>query len=537
MIFKSKYPDVEIPNVSLPELVLGKIAEYGDRPALIDGPSGRTLTHAQVAEGVKRVAAGLAKRGFGKGDTLAIYAPNLPEYALAFLGTAAAGGTCTTANPLYTPDELAFQISDSGATLLVTVPPLLEAAKAGAEKSGRIQEIFVFGEAEGATPFAALLAADPAGAPQVEIDPAEDVVALPYSSGTTGKPKGVMLTHRNLVANICQTENLDETDDHEVLIGVLPFFHSYGMTVIMAASLTRGATIVTMPRFDLEGFCGLIQKHEVTLSYVVPPILVGLAKHPVVDNYDLSSLKFLNSGAAPLGEDLARAVEQRIGCVVKQGYGLTETSPVTHTTPYAKGVPIKVEAVGVAIPNTECKILDIASGEEVGPDVQGELYIRGPQVMKGYLNNPQATEECLDKDGWLRTGDVATIDEDGYYRIHDRLKEFIKYKGFQVAPAELEDYLMGHPAVADAAVVPSPDEEAGEVPKAFIVVKPGVLDGRPADEVAAEIQAYIAAKVAPHKKLRLIEFIDEVPKSASGKILRRFLVQRERERVAAEQGH
>jgi acyl-CoA synthetase (AMP-forming)/AMP-acid ligase II len=535
MIFKSKYPDVEIPNLSLPEFVLGRMAEYGDRPALIDGPSGRTLTYPQVAQGVRRVAAGLAERGFARGETLALYSPNLPEYALAFLGTAAVGGTCTTANPLYTPDELALQITDSGARFLVTVPPLLEAAKAGAEKSGRIDEIFVFGEAAGATPFAALLASDPAGAPRVECDPKNDVVALPYSSGTTGKPKGVMLTHRNLVANICQTENLDDVDDHETLIGVLPFFHSYGMTVIMAASLVRGSTVITMPRFDLEGFCGLIQKHKVTIGFVVPPILVGLAKHPVVGQFDLSSLKFLNSGAAPLGEDLARAVEQRLGCVVKQGYGLTETSPVTHTSPFAKDVAIKVETVGVAIPNTECKILDLATGEEVGPNVQGELYIRGPQVMKGYLNNPEATDECLDADGWLRTGDVATIDEDGYYRIHDRLKEFIKYKGFQVAPAELEDYLMGHPAVADAAVVPSPDEDAGELPKGFIVLKPGALDGRPADQVAAEIQAYIAAKVAPHKKLRLVEFIDEIPKSASGKILRRFLVERERERVKAEQ--
>ncbi|HVS63470.1 MAG TPA: AMP-binding protein [Thermoanaerobaculia bacterium] len=536
MIFKSKFPDVEIPDQSLPDFVLGKMAELGDRAAFIDGPSGRTLTYDQVAQGIRRVAASLAKRGFGPGDTFAIYSPNVPEYALAFLGTAAAGGTCTTANPLYTPDELAFQITDSGARYLLTVPPLLEAAKAGAEKSGRIDEIFVFGEAEGATPFAALLASDPADAPGGDCDPANDVVALPYSSGTTGKPKGVMLTHRNLVANICQIEDLDDVDDHETLIGVLPFFHSYGMTVIMAASLCRGSTVVTMPRFDLEGFCGLIQKHRVTVGFVVPPILVGLAKHPVVDQYDLSSLKFLNSGAAPLGEDLAVAVKQRIGCVVKQGYGLTETSPVTHTTPFEEGAEVKVEAVGVAIPNTECKILDLETGEEVGPNTQGELYIRGPQVMKGYLNNEEATDECLDADGWLRTGDVATVDDDGDYRIHDRLKEFIKYKGFQVAPAELEDYLMGHPSVADAAVVPSPDEEAGEVPKGFVVLKPGALDGRPADQVAADIQSYIAAKVAPHKKLRLVEFIDEVPKSASGKILRRFLVERERERVRAEQG-
>jgi acyl-CoA synthetase (AMP-forming)/AMP-acid ligase II len=530
MIFKSPFPDVEIPNLSLPDYLMRETAGYGSRKALIDGPSGRSYTYDQLREYIRRTAAGLQARGFGHGQTLAIYSPNVPEYAFAFFGTALAGGTCTTANPLYTPGELAFQIKDAGARLLVTVPPLLEAARAAAELAAdegqKVDEIFVFGEAPGATPFAALLATDPATLRPVAIDPAEDVIALPYSSGTTGKPKGVMLTHRNLVANICQTHDLDEVDDHETLIGVLPFFHSYGMTVIQAASLSRGSTVITMPRFDLDEFCRLIQDHKVTIGYVVPPILVGLAKHPNVSNYDLSSLKFLNSGAAPLGLDLAQAVKDRLHCVVKQGYGLTETSPVTHTSPYPDR--IKVDTVGVSIPNTECKIIDIVSGKELGPNEQGELYIRGPQVMKGYLNNREATDECLSADGWLRTGDVATVDEEGYYRIHDRLKEFIKYKGFQVAPAELEDYLMGHPAIADAAVVPSPDEEAGEVPKGFIVLKPEARRAKSDQELIEDIQAYIAAKVAPHKKLRRVEFVELIPKSASGKILRRVLVEQER---------
>jgi len=523
MIFRSPYPDVEIPERSLPSFVLERVPELADRPALVDGPSGRTLTYAQLDEAVRRCAAGLRSRGFARGDVFAIFSPNVPDFAVAFLGVGMAGGVSTTVNPLYTVSELARQLCDSGARFLLTASPGLEVALAAAREA-QLEEVFVLGSREGATPFAELLGADPADAEEPLIDPKRDLVALPYSSGATGRPKGVMLTHHNLVSNICQCRNLESQEDHETLIGLLPFFHIYGMSVIMSGALSRGSTVVCMPRFDLDDFLRAIERHRVTIAYVVPPIVLALTKYASVGDYDISSLKFINSGAAPLGEDLAAACAARTRCVVKQGYGMTETSPVTHMCPYPG--EIDVASVGIVVPNTECRIVDVATGKDLGRNERGELWVRGPQVMKGYLNPPDATQECLDGDGWLRTGDIAMVDDEGRFRVVDRLKEFIKYKGYQVAPAELEDLLMAHEAVEDAAVVPSPDDEAGELPKAFIVRRPG------AEIDAEEIKRYVAERVAPYKKLRLVEFIDEIPKSASGKLLRRVLVEREREAAA-----
>ncbi len=519
MIFRSPYPEVSIPAVSLPSVVLGEAVERGARPALIDGPSGRTLTYAQLYQGVQAVAAGLAARGFSKGDVFAIFSPNLPEYAVAFQAVAQLGGIVTTVNPLYTREELAFQLKDSGARMLLTVPPFVETARAAAEEAG-VEAVFVFGGAAGATPFAELLQAS-GRPPAVEIDPAEDLVALPYSSGTTGLPKGVMLTHRNLVANLLQMAGTGHfIRPEDVVMGVLPFFHIYGMTVILNAAVYVGATIVTLPRFDLEQFLGVIQKYRVTVANLVPPIVLGLAKHPLVEKYDLSSLRLIISGAAPLGADVAEACAQRVGCDVEQGYGLTETSPVTHVNLLN---PDNHASIGPLVPNTECKIVDTVTDQELGPNERGEVWVRGPQVMKGYWNNPEATAATLDAEGWLHTGDVGYVDEDGFFYIVDRVKELIKYKGFQVAPAELEAVLLTHPAVADAAVIPSPDEEAGEVPKAFVVRK---------DEVSADaLLTFVAERVAPYKKVREVEFVDQIPKSPSGKILRRVLVERERGRA------
>jgi acyl-CoA synthetase (AMP-forming)/AMP-acid ligase II len=518
VIFRSPFPEVTVPDVSVTSLVLQRALELGDKPALVDGPSGRALTYRQLADAVRQTAAGLARRGLRKGDVLAIYSPNLPEYAIAFHAVASIGGVNTTVNPLYTADELAYQLNDAAARYLVASPQCLDKALEAARKS-TVQEVFVFGEAAGATPFASLLH-DGGQPPEVPIDPGQDLVVLPYSSGTTGLPKGVMLTHRNLVANMSQFGPIQVVDDHETIVAVLPFFHIYGMVVIMNMGLHVGATIVTMPRFELEPFLQLLQDYRVTLAYLVPPIVLALAKHPAVDNYDLSALKTVFSGAAPLGENVAQDCAERLGVEVKQGYGLTETSPVTHSNPAGRNRP---GSVGVLVPNTECKVVDLASGRELGPNETGEFWIRGPQVMKGYLNRPDATAETIDGEGWLHTGDLGYADEDGYFYIVDRAKELIKYKGLQVAPAELEAVLLSHPAVADAAVVPVPDEEAGEVPKAYVVMK-----GQAGPE---EIMAFVAERVAPFKKVRRLEVVDQIPKSASGKILRRVLVERERERA------
>ena len=518
MIYRGPEPDVEIPDVDVTAYVLEHAAERAGKPALVDGPSGRTMSYGDLVESVRALAAGLAARGFGKGDVLAVYIPNLPEYAVVFHGVAAAGGRCTTMNPLYTAGELAHQLEDSGARFMVTAGPMLATAREAAERSG-VDELFVVGQADGATPFTALLG-DPAEAPEVEIDPAEDLAVLPYSSGTTGLPKGVMLTHRNLVANLAQNEAVFPIAQDDTVIGVLPFFHIYGMVVIMNLGLRSGATIVTMPRFELDQFLELIERHRVTRAYVVPPIALALAKHPAVEGRDLSSLDTIMSGAAPLGGELAEQVAARLGCTVVQGYGLTETSPVTHVIrPHGENRP---GSIGQALPSTECRLVDPDTGADVEAGERGELWIRGPQVMKGYLNNEEATRNTIDADGWLHTGDVATVDEEGYFSIVDRLKELIKYKGFQVAPAELEALLITHPEVQDVAVVGVPDEECGEVPKAFVV---------PAGEAVDE-QALIdwcGERVAPQKKVRLVEALDAIPKSPSGKILRREL----RERVRA----
>jgi acyl-CoA synthetase (AMP-forming)/AMP-acid ligase II len=517
MIFRGPYPTVTIPEISFTELVLGRARELGSKPALIEGPTGRVITYSQLADSINQVAAGLDQRGFKKGDVFGILSPNVPEYAIIFHAVASVGGINTPVNPLYTEDEVAHQLKDAGARFLVTVPSCIDKARDAARKAS-VEELFVFGEAEGATPFTSLFAKN-SQAPEVKINPKEDLVALPYSSGTTGLPKGVMLTHHNLVSNIRQMEGLDYFTGNDTLICVLPLFHIYGLVVILNMGLYVGATIVTLPRFDLEQFLKCIDDYKVTLAHLVPPVVLALSKSPVVDNFNLSTLGTIFSGAAPLDESLTRACMARLNCQIRQGYGMTETSPVTHSSP-SDPAQVKFGSVGVCAPNTECKIIDLETAVPLGPNQEGEICVRGPQIMKGYLNRAEATAQTIDAEGWLHTGDIGYANDDHHFFIVDRAKELIKYKGFQVPPAELEAILLSHQAIADAAVVPFPDDEAGEVPKAFVVLR--------GEATADEILTFVAERVAPYKKIRSVEFIDKIPKSASGKILRRILVDRDR---------
>ena len=384
----------------------------------------------------------------------------------------------------------------------------LETATAAIVDSA-VKEVYVIGDADGYASIGVL-----AGTPladQVPVD-LDDVVVLPYSSGTTGLAKGVMLTHRNLVSNIEQALAVLTMHEDDAFVAVLPFFHIYGMQVLMNFGLRSGATIVTMPRFDLELFLRLHQEHQLTCAFVAPPMVVALAKHPIVDNYDLSTLRWVLSAAAPLSADLAIECGQRLGCDVVQGYGMTELSPVSHITPPGM---FKPGSVGITVPNTEVKIVDPVTELPLGVDQDGEVWVRGPQVMKGYLNNEAATKSTIDDDGWLHTGDIGHIDADGHLFVVDRLKELIKYKGFQVPPAELEALLLTHPQIADAAVIGLPDDEAGEIPAAYVVLKQGQ------DTTAADIQRFVAEQVASYKQVRKLTFVDAIPKSASGKILRR----------------
>lgn len=524
MIITSPHPEIEIPRADLTAFVLRRVKDHPDKDALVCGASGNRYTYGALADAIRRAATGFAASGIRKGDVVGIVSPNIPEFAVAFFGLTMLGAIPSTVNPIATAEEIGAQFADSEAVAIVTIPMLFEKCQAAARLATTVRETYVFGSAdgpgEGAVPFASLLGFGD-NPPVVAIDPDNDVAVLPYSSGTSGIPKGVMLTHRNVVANLAQTQSDPPMlTDSDRVVAVLPFFHIYGMTVILAGGLAQGATIVSLPRFDLEQFLALVQTHRITYANVVPPIVLALAKHPLVDKYDLSSLRSVFSGAAPLGDDLASACAARVGARVRQGYGLTETSPVTHFHPNESDI-VEHASVGPLVANTEARIIDPQSGVDVPRGERGELWIRGPQVMKGYFNKPEATAMCMTPDGWFKTGDVAIADEKGWFRIVDRVKELIKYKGLQVAPAELEAVLLSHPSIADAAVIPVPDDDAGEIPKAFVVVRAPLTE--------EEVMAYVAERVSSYKKVRRVEFTDSIPKSPSGKILRRLLVDRERQ--------
>ncbi|OLZ71545.1 4-coumarate--CoA ligase family protein [Streptomyces sp. IMTB 2501] len=522
-MFRSEYADV--PPVELPihEAVLGHAADFGERPALIDGTDGTTLTYAQVNRFHRRISAGLADAGVRKGDVLALHSPNTIAFPAAFYAATRAGASVTTVHPLATPEEFAKQLGDSGARWIVTVSPLLGTARRAAELAGGVKEIFVCDSASGHRSLIDMLATT-APEPQHAFDPAEDIAALPYSSGTTGVPKGVMLTHRQIATNLAQLEPAVTMAPGERILAVLPFFHIYGLTALMNAPLRKGATIVVLPRFDLETFLASIENHRITGLYVAPPIVLALAKHPAVTRYDLSSLKYVLSAAAPLDAQLARACAERLGLPpIGQAYGMTELSPGTHVVPLDRLHDAPAGTVGRLVAGTEMRIVSLDDpGKDLGTGESGEILIRGPQVMKGYLGRPDATAAMIDADGWLHTGDVGHVDADGWLFVVDRVKELIKYKGFQVAPAELEALLLTHPGIADAAVIGSYNEDGNEVPHAFVVRRREAAD----DLTENEILLYVAERVAPYKRVRRITFIDTVPRAASGKILRRRLRER-----------
>ena len=516
MSFRSRYPAADIPAVDLTTFVLGASDDADDHPALVDAVTGRGLSFGELRTQVRRLAAGLSWR-IGKADVVAIWAPNVPEYAVVFHAVLSLGAVLTTINPAYTSQEAAYQLRDAGSKLLITSAALSARALEAVDASGLTIDVMTIDPAPGLRSLeSAAVDADP---PPVDIDPDVDIAVLPYSSGTTGLAKGVMLTHRNLVANLQQISAL-ELAELPALVGVLPFFHIYGMTAIMNLGLLRRATVVTLPRFELESFLKVLQDWPIPVAHIVPPIAVALAKHPVVDRYDLSGVKWLFSGAAPLGAELTAAIRTRLGITTRQGYGLTETSPAAYYTPPGDE---RDGTVGLLVPGTECRIVCTATGRVLECHQRGEVLIRGPQVMKGYWNNAEATAATIDSDGWLHTGDIGLIDDEGYLTVVDRLKELIKVKGYQVAPAELESLLLEHPQISDVAVIPVADKEAGEVPKACVVVK-GPL-------TAGEVMDFISPRVAHYKRLRHVEFLETIPKSPSGKILRRLLVERERTRA------
>ena len=529
MSFTSPYPDVDIPTTSVYEYLFGNLDDAdADSTALVDATSGSETSYRDTVAQIDAFAGALADRGIAVGDVVGLLAPNSTAFAVAFHGILRAGATATTINVLFTAKDIVKQLTDSKATMLVTVGRLLPQAKEAAAAVGLPDDRLVVLDGADGHPSAADLLGAGATPPEVSFDPATHLAVLPYSSGTTGNPKGVMLTHRNLVANIAQIRAAQDVEADDAVIAFLPFFHIYGMTVLLNAVLRARARLVMMPSFDLEQFLANTQQHKVTVAFIAPPVAVALAKHPLVDRYDLSTLRAVLSGAAPLDEDLGLAVADRIGCPVVQGYGMTELSPVSHCTPFDGGKQLvgsaaPIGAAGWTAANSESKLIDPDTGDEIdiparGLSETGELWFKGPNVMAGYLGNESATQDTIDEDGWLRTGDLARVDSSGCVYIVDRLKELIKYKGYQVPPAELEAVLLTHPAIADAAVIGVRDTESGEeVPKAFVVKQSD------AELTEAEVLEFVAGEVAPYKKVRQVAFIDAIPKSASGKILRKDL--------------
>jgi acyl-CoA synthetase (AMP-forming)/AMP-acid ligase II len=507
----SQAPYEEFP---LPELLRRSAERFGDKPALI-GADGTTRTYRELWSYARKVAHLLQDHGIGKGDKVGIISPNHVDYAPVFHGILLAGATVTTLNPLYREREIQHQLDDAEAVALFVFSPMAAPVEAARQNLPRLRNTWPIDS------LPDVLGGVSEEFRSVAIDAREDIAVLPYSSGTTGLPKGVMLTHYNLASNVKQLLALGTLTSDAVGLCVLPFFHIYGMTVLMNAGLALGTTGVVMMRFDLEQMLDLVGKHSITHLFLVPPALLAMAHVPDPSRFDTSSLELINSGAAPLPLEVAERVKSIYGCPVSQGYGLTETSPTTNTNPLER---IKVDTCGPPVSDTFEKIVSLDTGEELPVGEVGEVAVQGPQVMKGYWKRPEETSECLSEDGWLLTGDIGWLDEDGYLHILDRKKEMIKYKGYQVAPAELEALLHEHPAVLDVAVIPKPHLEGGEIPKALVVLREG------SQATPEELMSFVADKVAPYKKIREVEYLSVVPKTASGKILRRDLIERERSR-------
>jgi len=505
----SQAPYEEFP---LPELLRRSAERFGEKPALI-AADGATRTYRDLWSHARKVARFLQDHGIQKGDRVGIFSPNLVDYGAVFYGALLAGATVTTLNPLYREREIEHQLDDAEAVALFAFSPMIAPVQVASQNLPRLRHIWpienlpelVGGVSEEYQPVA--------------INAREDVAALPYSSGTTGLPKGVMLTHHNIAANVKQGLAVKQADSDSVSLCVLPFFHIYGMTVLLSIGVALGATGIVMMRFDLEQMLHLIGKYRITNVYLAPPAILAMTAVPDRSRFDTSSLRAIQSGAAPLPPEVGQRAKSIYGCVVSQGYGMTETSPAVNTNPFER---IKLESCGPPMADTFEKIVSLDTGQELPAGEVGELAVRGPQVMKGYWKRPQETSECLGEDGWLLTGDIGWLDEDGYLHLLERKKEMIKYKGYQVAPAELEAVLHEHPAVLDAAVIPKAHLESGEIPKAFVVLRQGF------EATHEELMAFVAERVAPYKKIREMEYVTEIPKSAAGKILRRELIEQER---------
>ena len=486
--------------------------------ALINGATNEAVLYRDLPYRIGAAARGFRALGVTRGTVVALHLPNCPEFLIAFNALAALGAVVTTSNPAYSPTELTHQFRDAGAALVLTLAGPLEAAARAAAEALRLPAAAVHTLGSPATAFLTADASAASGAlralPVIEaVDGPATLFALPYSSGTTGLPKGVALSHGNLTANLLQSSSCLPMAPSDAVLGVLPFYHIYGITCLMGLPLLQGASLVTLPKFEPQSFLGAIQRHRTTYLFVAPPIVAFLAKHPAVAAFDLAHVHTIFSGAAPLDMETQLAAEKRFpAAVVRQGYGMTEASPITHSE--RVGAERK-GSIGLPMPDTQCRVMSVGEApaeQPPGREHVGELQVRGPQVMMGYWQNAKATAETLLPGGWLRTGDLVYRDAEGFFYVVDRIKELIKVKGLQVAPAELEGLLLQHPLVYDCAVVGRPDERAGEAPVAFVVPKAAMLRamGNAAGAAALPeltgeaLKAFLVGKVAEYKMMCVV---------------------------------
>jgi acyl-CoA synthetase (AMP-forming)/AMP-acid ligase II len=507
------------------DVVLQSCRQNANKTALIDTSCNRRFTFAEYGSLVESLARGLIFAGLTPGEVVAIFLPNSWEFAITYHAATLAGGIPTLLNPSYREREIRYQLENSGAAFLITGAPLLENVNlAGLPALRRVFTTRSFnmqGQGAGCEDFATLLRPTSAKFPDAVQTSQETIAALPYSSGTTGLPKGVMLSHYNLVANVYQVlgPNAAMLTPNDVMLCFLPLYHIYGLTVALTLSLILGSTLVLMPRFDVQKLCALLLQEGVTMMPVVPPAINAFCQAAEAGIFPKNhKVRWIKCGAAPLAPELARRMANLTGISVVQGYGMTEASPVTHVGYIAPPEMNRPASIGQPLVLTDCRIVDL-DGNEAAPGEAGELVMRGPQIMLGYWRDPQATAAVL-RNGWYFSGDIVRCDADGFYYVLDRSKEMIKYKGFPVAPAEVESLLLEHPAVRDCGVVAKPDLDAGEIPCAFVVLRESFM---PSDALAKELCDFVADRLSRHKQPREVHFVDVVPRTPSGKILRREL--------------
>lgn len=510
---------IDYPEVPLFQLLSSSTRSYPDNVAV--SYQANHLTYSELDRLTNKFAHGLNDLGVKKGDRVLLLLPNSPEFVIAYYGILKVGGTVVPINPLNKGNELKHYLNDSEATVIITNKNCHPIVTEIENETGLKTVILTDTEGiEGTVSLKEILTKCPVNSLESALKPKEDVAVIGYTGGTTGLPKGVMLTHYNLVANAMQNAIWFNWDTQDIVVGLLPFYHSWGSCTCINSPIYAGARVILMTHFDAEELLMTIERERATVLYGAASMFIMLANNPMISKYNLSSLRCVKAGAMPIPPEVKERWEQVTGVKMILGYGLSEASPETHNCPPQR---VRIGTIGIPISDTEARIVDAETGKtELPPGQIGELIIKGPQVMKGYLNRPEDNKEAL-REGWLYTGDLAFVDEEGYFHIADRKKETIKYKGYTIAPAEVEAVLYEHPAVKECAVVGKPDAVAGEVPKAYVVLKNGNT------LLKEELIAFCAQRISPYKKIREVEFIKEIPKTPVGKVLRRLLKIKNRE--------